>query len=69
MRRSIKRSYTTKTVRRSLHGLAAVSYFVPITHKENLMDNQTLSAILFIAALAILGLYLLRRRGRKDASK
>jgi len=59
----------TKTAGGSLHGLAVVSYFFPITLKENLMDNQTLSAILFIAALGILGLYLLRRRGRKDADK
>jgi len=33
------------------------------------MDNQTLSAIVFIAALGLLGLYLLRRRGRKDTGK
>ena len=37
--------------------------------KEELMDKQTLSAILFIVALAILALYLLRRRRRKDKTK
>ena len=60
---------TKKTAGCSLHGLAAVSYFFPITLKENLMDNQTLSAIVFIVALGLLGLYLLRRRSRKNTGK
>jgi hypothetical protein len=29
--------------------------------KENRMNNQTIAAVLFIVALALLGLYLLRR--------
>jgi LPXTG-motif cell wall-anchored protein len=37
--------------------------------KENRMNNQTVAAVLFIVALALLGLYLLRRRQRKDSSK
>ena len=37
--------------------------------KEKRMSTQTITAVLFIVALAFLGLYLLRRRGRKDSSK
>jgi LPXTG-motif cell wall-anchored protein len=33
------------------------------------MNTQTITAILFIVALALLGLYLLRRRARKDSNK
>jgi LPXTG-motif cell wall-anchored protein len=33
------------------------------------MNNQTITAVLLIVALALLGLYLLRRRKRKDAGK
>jgi len=39
---------------------------VDIPAKEESVDNQTLSAILFIVALGFLSLYLLRRRARKD---
>ena len=37
--------------------------------KEKQMNNQTITAVLFIVALAFLGLYLLRRRKRKSGSK
>ena len=33
------------------------------------MDNQTLSAILWVAAMAFLALYLLRRKTRKLTQK
>jgi LPXTG-motif cell wall-anchored protein len=33
------------------------------------MDSHTLTAILLIVALALLGLYLLRRQKRKSAGK
>ncbi len=33
------------------------------------MNNQTITAVLLIVALAFLGLYLLRRRQRKSTSK
>ena len=37
--------------------------------KEKRMNTQTITAVLLFVALALLGLYLLRRRGRKDSSK
>jgi len=37
--------------------------------KEKRMNNQTITAVLLIVALALLGLYLLRRRQRKDSIK
>jgi hypothetical protein len=37
--------------------------------KEKRMSTHTITTVLLIVALAFLGLYLLRRRGRKDSSK
>ena len=41
----------------------------PLSKGDSRMDNSTLSAVLWIAAGAVLALYLLRRRKRKTMGK